>query len=223
MIVTAIVGFVAVISLVVGLTKGGSSQTAPTDQNPFTDSQSVGSAAGAQVLTNVYWFPKGIIEGRTNVVSNQDVINIAAGQNQGAWLNTTGQTVTVDQTEVFLYGTSSASVASTTVALSVGTSTTATVTDSFTWGTSAFWAQNIDYATIATSTPTPSGTGFLVADNITNHKTNKPGSIQVNPGQYLLAVFSTGCKNSTTSGCGDTATSSARGWDHASISFQYRY
>lgn len=156
-------------------------------------------------------FPAGFTLGIGSKYLNRAVIQIPKGRNQIAWKNTYGRTVYVNLGDAEMAG-----VASTTFKLYVGTSSTATVTDTFN-GTAPFSALFINGATIATS----SGSGNVVADNVNSHAAGSPAAIAVMANQYLLMVASAPC-SVVGVGC-ETATSSNRGWTTINLPFLFTY
>lgn len=166
--------------------------------------------AGSTVNPNPQWFPTGIKIGTDNNLRLTGVLTIGVGQNQASVKNLTGSTIYVTYGAAQMLGT-----ASSTFNLNVGTSTAATVTNQFSLSTSPLWAQFIDADQVATGT-----VASLISDNITNHKSSYPATLQVNNGQYFTAVVSTFC---TASGACETATSSRRGWTTITIPYSYNY
>lgn len=164
------------------------------------------------VVPNAQWFTSGYGFGTLSSLYLSDKLTLAAGQNQAAWQNNTGNTVTIDMGRFDLTGT-----ASSTFAVWVGTSTASTATNVFSLSTAPFWAQLIGGSnTVATGTP---GTYTTQLDNFVNHKSGYPAEIQILSGQYLLVVADSFC---LADGACNTATSSQRGWT-ASIPFIYHY
>lgn len=172
---------------------------------------------GSTVSSDIPWFTNGYKVGNSNALYTATSLSLPVGVNQASWLNNTGQIVVVDNSHVDLLGT-----ASTTMKLYVGTSTKSTVTDSFALGTAPMWSQTIDGYSIATSTSGLSATqAFTVADNYGSHKTNYSSFMEVLPNQYLIAVLSSNC-STYSQACGETATSSNRGYTLA-IPILYHY
>lgn len=167
------------------------------------------------VVPNAQWFTTGIGFGSNKALYLSNTLTLGSGVNQAAWQNQTGTTVTVDASRFDLTGT-----ASSTVAVWVGTSTSATVTNQFGAITTApFWSQLISASnTISTST---NGTYTTQLDNFVNHKSGYPAEIQVLNGQYLLLVVSSACTTNAGIQC-ETATSTNRGWT-AVAPFVYHY
>lgn len=163
------------------------------------------------VVPNPQWFSSGYGFGNNASLYLSNKLTLGVGVNQAAFQNLTGKTITVDTGRFDLTGT-----ASSTVAVYVGTSTTATVTNQFSLVTVPFWAQLISAGAIATST---NGTYTSQLDNFVNHKSGYPAEIQVLNGQYLLVAVQSFC---TADGACNTATSSNRGWT-ASVPFTYHY
>lgn len=164
------------------------------------------------VVPNPQWFTSGYGFGSLSSLYLSSKLTLGAGQNQAAWQNLTGSTVTVDMSHFDLTGS-----ASSTFAVWVGTSTSATATNSFSLTTAPFWAQLIGANnTVATGT---SGTYPTILDNYMGHKSGYPAEINVLNGQYLLVVASSFC---AADGACNTATSTNRGWT-ASIPFTYHY
>lgn len=165
---------------------------------------------GSVIESNVPWFTNGYKYGNSNALFSADMLTLSAGVNQASWQNQTGTTVVVDLGHLVTTGT-----ASSTAWFNVGTSTTATVTNVFTPGTTApMWSQLVSAFQLSTST-----VSGIWADNIVNHKTNYPAEIMIANGQYLIITANTYC---TTNGACETATSTTRGWT-AQFPFKYHY
>lgn len=178
---------------------------------PFKTATSAKTQFG-DIESNPPWFTNGFGFGTNKALYLSGTLALVSGQNQMAWQNNTGSTVTVDVSRFDLNGT-----ASSTFAVWVGTSTTATVTNQFNTNTAPMWSQLISASnTIATGTI---GTYPTQLDNFVNHKSGYPAEIQVLNGQYLLLVASSFC---TADGACNTATSTARGWT-ALLPFLYHY
>lgn len=192
-----VVGALLGVSAFFGFSLGGHGAAAPATQQSF----------GSTVVPNAQWFTGCVAYGNLSRLHCSDTISLGAGQNQVAWTNNTGQTISVQDAEVNTTGT-----ASSTVKFYVGTSTKATVADSFNPATAPFWSQIIDAFSLATGTP--SG---LWADNIANHKTSFPGTVNVAAGQSILFVADSFC---LTTGACETATSTNRGWT-SMLNFEY--
>lgn len=206
-------GFIGWVGLVIAvLAILGSLSLIAIKAHTADTSASVGGAqSGGPTFNAGANFPAGLTLGIGSTRSmNSGLIQIGRGANQASWKNTTGRTVYVRLGDVEMAGT-----ASSTFKVYVGTSTAATVTNVFSLTTAPLWSQFIDGAQIATATP-----AGVWADNITNHKTSYPGTIQVNSGQYFTLVASTFC--STVGAC-ETATSTNRGWSTLTLPFQYQY
>jgi hypothetical protein len=171
---------------------------------------STGGTSGGPTFNAGANFPAGYQLGLGNRTSNRGLIQVVRGTNQAYWKNTTGRTVYVALGDLEMAGT-----ASSTFKAYVGTSTAASATNVFSLTTAPLWSQFIDGAQVATGTP-----AGVVADNITNHKTSYPGTLQVNSGQYMLLVASTFC---TADGACNTATSTNRGWSTLTLPFAYQY
>lgn len=185
-----IFGVVAVLFVVVfgWLLHGSSSQPASNSQY------------GSTVDPNPFWYPAGLATGQDSGLYDSNVLTLSTGQNQASFQNTTGSNIKIMTGQLETSGT-----ASTTMWFNVGTSTTASVSDVFTPGTTApMWSQFISSFSLATGTVTG-----LWADNVVNHKTNYPAEILVTPGQYFILTANTYC---TTVGSCETATSTNRGW-----------
>lgn len=167
------------------------------------------------VVPNAQWFTSGYGFGTNNALYLSGKLTIGVGQNQVAWQNLTGKTVTVDVTHFDLNG-----IASSTVAVWIGTSTTATVVNVYNTTTAPFWAQLIGSSnTISTST---NGTLYPTQlDNFTNNKSGYPSEIQVLNNQYLVEVVSSACTGQAGISC-EVATSTNRGWN-AVTPFTYHY
>lgn len=133
-------------------------------------------------------------------------LTLGARQNQVAWLNNTGQTVFFDLSRVYPSG-----IASTTLQVSVGTSTTATVTDS----SNPFFASFIDRYLLATSTQP-------AINNFKDGGTNGRTVIPVAPNQYFLMVLENPYNQACTGSTCETATSTNRGYNLFG-EFEYRY
>ncbi len=172
------------------------------------ESTQFGGNSGGPTFNAGANFPVGLTLGTGNRYLNRGVISLAKGRNQIAWKNVSGRTVYVNLGDAEMAGT-----ASTTFKLWVGTSTTATVADTFNYS-APFYAQFINGATVATATP-----AGVVADNIGNHASGTPGAIAVAANQYLLMVASACAGGST---C-ESATSTNRGWTTMTLPFLYTY
>lgn len=193
-----------VMSLVLGLLMMVNSSASQSPQG----TPEVGTINGAVVQNFPYAFTAGYYLGSQTGRSLAAVISFGAGSNQVAWKNTTGGTVYVKLGNIYANG-----AASSTVKFYVGTSTTATVTNSFNPATAPFWSQFIDGESVSTSTP-----AGVWADNIQGHKSTYPGQIAVADGQYLLLVSSSFC---TAVGACETATSTNRGYTLVTMPFTY--
>lgn len=166
---------------------------------------------GATVINNPYDFVAGIYLGGHKSITTGNSISIPAGANQGQWKNLSGQAA-----EVWLGMADLVSgTASSTIDLSIGTTSCAAVVDNFSAVTAPMWSQFIDSFAIAT------GSVGMLADNISGHKTNYPATILVPSGSCLTAVFESVCKVDGNS-CGNTATSSNRGFSSLGIPFYYK-
>ena len=166
------------------------------------------AVAGADVVEQYpsYWV-NGINIGGRYV---QEVkLTMGEGQNQASWKNNTGKIVNVRDLVANLVPNAKLTtpVASTSMNFFVGTSTTATVTDSATPVTGTL----IDTYVIATST----GTGTAI-NSMKDGGTAGREVIPVLPGQYLIAVM-----EQTNSG-GEAATSTNRGFN-LTTGFQFTY
>ncbi len=195
----------AAIALVLGISNTGST--------PAPATQQVGGTASSHVENQAWLFSNGIAMGPQSLypnVNSEDAIQVGIGSNQASWINTRATTAYVDLGWLILNGT-----ASSTVKVSVGTSTTATITDSFNPAVAPMWSQFIDACQIATST-----VSGVWCDNVSNHKSSYPAVIAVPPGQRLNIVVASFCK---ADGACNTATSTNRGWTTLTLPITYSY
>lgn len=166
--------------------------------------------------TNPSWFSGGLAWGAIDLSHNSASIVIPPGSNQGAWLNSTGRDVVIDEADVSIGGTASSSFQ-----INVGTSTTATTTNTFSLTTSPIWAQLVSSLQVATGSMAQTGaTSDFLGTNIESHKSSFPAKLQVPPGYYVLVAANTFC---LTDGACNTATSSARGWTNLTTTLFYHY
>lgn len=202
-VIGAVIAAFVLIALAIVMLSAGKPAAAPA----AVDRTNLGSTN----VPNSQWFSAGIKVGLDNHLQLTDTLVIKQGQNQVSWKNNTGTDVFVTYGNAQILG-----VATSTFKMYVGTSTAATVTNTFAPGiTAPLWSQFIDGVTVATNTPSLT----LFADNITNHKTAVPGTLRVTNGQYLVAAVETyPCTPALN--C-STATSSTRGWQQIAIPFEY--
>lgn len=186
-----VLSYVALLALVV-LVAGFTARTITT-----------GKLGGGDIVEQYpSYFVNGINIGQG--YENSIDLTMATGTNQAYWKNNTNNTVYVWR----FIGTQTGT-ASSTLVVNVGTSTTATVTDSATPLTTP---QLIDTYTIATST---TGRTF---NSWKNAGTNGQYVIPVLPNNYLIATLENPYRQdcSTTTNC-ESATSTNRGYN---LSFQ---
>lgn len=168
---------------------------------------------GAQIQNEAFWFNNGIQQGQNGIgVNYGPTVIIGPGQNQGAWKNNTGKTVYVstNDTNIITTNASSTIVASTSMYLWVGTSTTATVADN----SAPIYGSVLDRVLLATSSPV--GT---VHDGILNSAfsgSNEQGTVAVPNGAYLITVM----ESVNGLPVGEAATSTNRGFNLAEV-FSY--
>lgn len=124
---------------------------------------------------------------------------IAAGANQGFWLNNTGVTVYADLAEMITTGT-----ASTSYDFFIGTTTAATLSSDFTDPFSGL----VDDKVVATST-----NALPVANSIKDAGTNGRGVVAVPVGAYVFFTFQQTFAGNCTGSLCETATSTNRGFD----------
>ncbi len=197
------------VALILSFLMGLMMLTNSSASNVSSNDPNAGSLnGGATVINNPYAFTSGFYLGNQKGLTRADAITITPGQNQVAWKNNSAGTVFVRLGDIEVDG-----VASSTERWSVGTSTTATKADTFSPTAAQFWSQFIDNVTISTSTQPG-----VWADNIANHKTSWPGTLEVVSGEYIFMSVESFCK--TVGGC-ETATSSNRGWNNAVLPFEY--
>lgn len=173
-------------------------------------SSSTGAINGGGEVLNNPSLPFGFYLGSQKNLTSGTVLSFGRGMNQASWLNVTGRTVYVMTGLVTTDGASAGNFK-----VSVGTTTTATVTDNFSLTAAPMWSQFIDIGGIATGTP-----AGIVADNAANHKTSFPSMIAVPANQRLTVVLESICK--ADGACGFTATSTSRGFTTVSFPIYYR-
>ncbi len=153
-----------------------------------------------------------------NGLSNSQVFDqavqfsMASGTNQVSWKNQTGRLIYVDD-----YRAWTTAVASTSMIYSVGTSTTATVTDATPASNAPLFGGLIDRFTLATSTP------IIVINSGQDKGTLGRSVIAVQPGQYLVSIFESTWPSFVCNGnsC-EAATSTNRGFNIGGY-FHYHY
>lgn len=139
--IAKILGMVIAIALVVGITVHFVHSSQPSavagSVNP----------SGGDIIQSVNTFVPGIVIGAK--FETWYAVNMPLGTNQASWCNTTGQVAYAEDARFSLASTTPNGnvVASTTLALSVGTSTKSTITD-----TQVVYGGLINQALIATST-----------------------------------------------------------------------
>lgn len=178
--------------------------------SPAPVSAPVAGNYAAHVENAPWGFAGGLYIGNQKSVSSGDMIQLGAGQNQGTWKNGSSINAYVSLGSVRIDG-----VASTSIAVSVGTTTCTAVTDTFVKTAAPMWSQFIDAFNVSTGTP-----AGVIADNAA-HKTSYPGTITVGAGKCLAVVVESSCV--TNGDCGATATSSSawRGWSNLYFPFSY--
>lgn len=147
-------------------------------------------------------FPKGYSNGSRSAHFTVEG-DLLAGENQGAWRNTTGRRVVIEYAEMRTTG-----VASSSYLFYAGTSTTATCT-SCNFSTANF-SELIDAPSLATSSP------IKVFNSIsdTDQGTNGRGAIEVEDGEYVLFMFrKQDLINSCSGSVCEAATSTNRGFN----------
>lgn len=169
---------------------------------------------GDQVQNDVFWFTNGAKFGTNADAINWVRMQMGVGTNQISWLNNTGNTVFIPSS---LAKVSTNGTASTTYAITMGTSTAATVTDA---QTAPVYGSMIDGALIATSTV------FTTVSNIQNSTlvgTKEQGYIRVPAGQHVIAVMENPYKvpGTCTGATCENATSTNRGFSNVNIDFMY--
>lgn len=200
LIVSAILSvIIAVVVLVVGLNFVGNS-------TPVI-SQRVGQVgADGGTYNSPVSFVAGISLDSNNelVVSKSSVMG--PGVNQAFYQNKTGRIVYVDYIDAYPVSTTNnfgaVTTASSSMRVSVGTSTTASIANNF----AAPFATLIDNALIATGTP-------MVVNSDKDVGTNGRGTIPVLPGQYIYILMRQDSGNTCTGSICETATSTNRGFN----------
>lgn len=138
-------------------------------------------------------------------------LNLPIGTNQVSWRNTTGQVAYVSGARFTMASTTpnGNTSASSTLVVSVGTSTTATITD-----TSTPWGGLINQVSIATGTTAfDAGSQIVLAGQAKSGVGGATSTIAVAPNEYVIAVvenpFSLNCG---ASGLCESGTSTKRGY-----------
>lgn len=200
----AFLGIVAlVVALAVGL--GFAAHSSPTS---VSDSSVGSQAASGGTYTNPVQFTKGLSLDVSNEIILAKRGTIAAGQNQGAWLNDTGRIVYVDYAELSTVSTVSpltnSATASTSMRVSIGTSTAASnLAINFTQP----YASLVDNALIATGTPN------ISINSDKDVGTNGRGTVPVLPGKYVYFLLRQDSTANCTGSVCENATSTNRGFN----------
>lgn len=131
------------------------------------------------------------------------------GTNQVSWHNTTGQVAYVAGGRFTLASTTSAgqAIASSSMILSVGTSTTATITDSPT-----IFGGLVNQVQIATSTTAFDAGSQIVLSGQGKTANSATSTIAVAPGEYLVETLEQANQGCVNAGSCEAATSSKRGY-----------
>lgn len=163
---------------------------------------------GDQVQNDVFYFTNGAAFGSNGrTLLNYAHLDIGKGQNQVSWLNNTGKPVKIPIAETFVTtspGSSATAIASSTLALYAGTSTTATIANS----ANPIYGSIIDGTLIATSTPQNSFNGIV---NSAFSGTREQGVVRVPNGQYVIFTVENPYNQACTGVTCESATSSNRG------------
>lgn len=209
--------WMSVAALLIGVIAIGSSFA----HTPSTPSAAPAKTVGGGEITSdyptIYKYGIGFngLAAAPNYMNFQPLV-MTTGQNQASWLNNTGKTVYVTENTSILTATSTLGPpnASSTLAFSVGTSTTATITDA---RTNFLFGSLIDSRLIATST-----TNNITLNSEKDNGTNGQFIIPVAPGQYLIEVLENPYQTVGGSGNFENATSTNRGYNISSV-FRYFY
>lgn len=165
---------------------------------------------GSQIQSEPFWFTNGIQLGLQGELNNSVSLKMLNGQNQVSWLNNTGAPVTFRGTDVYATlvnaGSSTVTVASTSMLLYAATSTTSTTTDKLTPLTGLLF----DKVLIATSTPQGTSVGVYATSAFTG--SNEEAALTIPNGTYLIFVMEPPVFPNCGGGC-EQATSTNRGFN----------
>lgn len=181
---------------------------------------------GSDTITNPQWFSTGFKFGNLNALYSSDKLTVVAGSDQVEWTNNTGQDVFVYQAPLFVNATSSNAIASSTVWVSVGATTTSAIAEPYKtgWIVQATTPLLINNLVIATSSQIGNRTYaepyLLLGDNYKFTGNASTTALLVPAGWKLFMKVDSQC---IAEGICETATSTAIGYSSITLPFRYYY